>query len=411
MPPSVLPDSRSSLTKYIWLEDHYKLLRHIKNDTTVHKLKEKFPDEIVATAVKRYLTVSGAAVRRDKLIDLIQEEGSFTTRVKMVMYFVFLFRDPRYRSFICERIAIRDGLWDASAFRANSGPFFEGSGTTKAFTNLRQLLVQADLLHDRSFGTKPFPALSLWFPDAVETASAYITNAVAKQEFLSSPQSFLVKHGIHGLLNSTPAELNKIEVQITYEESADQLPIYAAQPARTASTSATALKAWAKTAPPKRSDLTPSEILNNPALLERANNQHFLLEKLVSDGCRAGGLHPQYNVHMDLIVETALGSILFEMKSCQIGSTRSQIRRAVSQVFEYSYIYRNRVKHTIQPCIVVERRPRGIDEWLIEYVEFLKVALVWKKDRSDELECSKRSLELLGPHITLLQQWIKASAL
>jgi len=112
MPPSVLPDSRSSLTKYIWLEDHYKLLQHIKKDTTVHKLKEKFPDEIVATAVKRYLTVSGAAVRRDKLIDLIQEEGSFTTRVKMVMYFVFLFRDPRYRSFICEKVAIREDRSD-----------------------------------------------------------------------------------------------------------------------------------------------------------------------------------------------------------------------------------------------------------------------------------------------------------
>jgi hypothetical protein len=328
----------------------------------------------------------------------------------MVMYFVFLFRDPRYRSFICDKVAIKDGRWDTGAFKANSGSFFEGSGTTKAFTNLRQLLVQADLLHDKLFEPKPFPELSLWFPDAVETASAYITNAVAKQEFLGSPQSFLVRYGIHGLLNSTPVELSKVEVQISYEESADQLPIYPAGPARGASGSATSLKAWAKTAPSKRSDLTPSEILNNPALLERANNQHFLLEKLVCEGCRADGLLPQYNIHIDLVVATPLGTILFEVKSCHIGSTRLQLRRAISQVLEYSYVYRDRVKQPIQPCIVVERRPREMDEWLIEYVEFLKVALVWKNDLSNELGCRQKSFDLLSPHIRRLEQWITASA-
>ena len=71
MASTVLPDSKSSLTKYIELEAHYKLLKHIKTDTTVDKLKERFDKDVVATACKRYLTVEGKLVRRDKLIDLV----------------------------------------------------------------------------------------------------------------------------------------------------------------------------------------------------------------------------------------------------------------------------------------------------------------------------------------------------
>jgi hypothetical protein len=77
MASTVPPDSPSSLTKYIELEAHYKLLKHIKNDTTVDKLKEQFDEDVVATARKRYFTVEGTLVRRDKLIDLVQEEGAF----------------------------------------------------------------------------------------------------------------------------------------------------------------------------------------------------------------------------------------------------------------------------------------------------------------------------------------------
>jgi hypothetical protein len=408
MASSVLPDSRSSLTKYIWLEDHYKLLKHIKNDTTVHKLKERFAENVVATACKRYLAVDGARVRRDKLIDLVHEEGAFTTRVKMVMYFVFLFRDPRYRAFICEKVATKDGRWDATGLKAETGSFFDGSGGTKAFTNLRQLLVQAALLQDLTFRIKQFPDLSLWFPDAVETSASYILNPVAKQEFLGSPQSFLVKHGLNGLLNATPAELNKVKVYITYEDSADQLPIY--PPKTYESPGSAGFKPWNKSSPPKRSDLLPAETLTNPALLERANNQHFLLEKMVSEGCTTNGHRPQYNIHIDLFVDTDAGTVLFEMKSCNVGSVRLQVRRAISQVFEYSYRYRDSLKSTVQRCIVVERKPRGPDNWLVQYVQFLGIALVWKKDSVSSLECSAQSLRMLVPFLGNVGAWISADS-
>ncbi len=66
-------------------------MRSIKNDTTLELLKAAFQDHLVVTARKRYLTEAGGTVRRDALIDLIQEEGKFTERVKMVMYFSLCF--------------------------------------------------------------------------------------------------------------------------------------------------------------------------------------------------------------------------------------------------------------------------------------------------------------------------------
>ncbi len=60
------------------------------------------------------MTVRNGIVRKDRLIDLIHEEGTFTERVKMVMYFLFLFRDARYRQFIYPQSKSRlCGSWSA----------------------------------------------------------------------------------------------------------------------------------------------------------------------------------------------------------------------------------------------------------------------------------------------------------
>lgn len=187
-------------------------------------------------------------------------------------------------------------------------------------------------------------------------------------------------------------------MQIGYEESADQLPVY--DPSNSGATpTSPGFKTWKKTSPPKKNSLLPADVLSNPALLERANGQHFLLEKMMTEACKNDGHTPKYNAHIDLCIESGAGTLLFEMKSCTISSTRSQIRRAVSQVFEYTYIYRGNLKPEVQRCIVVERKPRGADRWLIEYVEFLGVGLVWKRDNSEEFGCTKRTVKWLAPFL------------
>jgi hypothetical protein len=404
MAASPLPDSRSSLTKYIWLKAHYDVLRSIKSDTTLEALRANFDPDVVATARKRYLIEEDGLVRRDKLIDLIQEEGIFTLRVKMVMYFLFLFRDPRYRKFVCEKVAGTDGRWDASIFHSETGSSFRDVGGIKAFTNLRQLLVQAELLEEGSFAVKAFPALDLWLPDAIEIAAAHIPNQVARQAFLSSPQAFLIKYGLQGLLNTTAKQLAKVGMQSVYEESADQLPVYPPNNTEVAATSP-GFKTWKKSTPEKKKDLQPAEILSNPALLERANGQHFLLERMMAEMCKNDGHTPKFNAYIDLFIESDAGTVLFEMKSCTISSTRSQIRRAISQVFEYSYIYRDKLKPEVQKCIVVERKPRDNDRWLIKYVEFLGVGLVWKHDDTEKFGCTKRTAQWLAPFLSKAEKW------
>lgn len=403
MPENPLPDSRSSLTKYIWLKAHYDLLKSIRNDTTVEKLKTRFDEDVVATARKRYLTEEAGFVRRDKLVDLIHDEGSFTVRVKMVMYFLFLFRDARYRRFICEKVARKDGRWDAANFHSETGKSFSGVGGIKAFTNLRQLLVQAELLDDGSFTIRPFPALEFWFPNAIEIAASHIDDPIAQQAFLNSPQAFLIKYGLQGLLNASAKQLLKVDVRGLYEQSSDQLPVY---PGKSGIKTDGGFKTWKKKAPLKKDHLEPSDILTNPVLLERANSQHFLLEQMMAETCKNGGFDPQYNVHIDLFIQNGTGSLVFEMKSCTISSTRSQIRRAISQLFEYSYRYRNSLKPLVRRCVVVERKPRGNDEWLIEYVEFLEIGLVWKCDTSQKFGCKKQTGKWLEPFFSVAKEWI-----
>jgi hypothetical protein len=89
------------------------------------------------------------------------------------------------------------------------------------------------------------------------------------------------------------------------------------------------------------------------------------------------------NQHIDVLAENDHESIIFEMKSSGPGATRARIRRALSQLFEYRYLYRKslRAKHFL--CIVIERKPRGAQEWVIPYSASLGVGLIRKNDDSD----------------------------
>ena len=92
-----LPNFEASLSKYFRVEDHFALVASNFQDTPEAELRARFDTDLYVTARARYLIVKDGVVFRDKLIDFIHEEGKFTEQVKMVMYFLFMFRDPRYR--------------------------------------------------------------------------------------------------------------------------------------------------------------------------------------------------------------------------------------------------------------------------------------------------------------------------
>jgi hypothetical protein len=145
-----LPKFVSSLSKYIRVERYYDLVASISHDTPESALRARCDPDLYATAKQRYLIVTNGKVIRDKLVDFVHDEGAFTEPVQMVMYFLFMFRDPRYREFICKEVGKRDGKWDTSIFRDTSSEHFRKAGGRKAFTNLRQFLFQTGILDDRT---------------------------------------------------------------------------------------------------------------------------------------------------------------------------------------------------------------------------------------------------------------------
>jgi hypothetical protein len=171
-----LPQFVGSLSKYIRAEKYYELLSSIQHDIPESDLRAKFDPNLYATAKARYLLIENGIVRRDKLVDLIHDEGTFSERVKMVMYFLFMFRDPRYREFICNVVGQKNGKWDTRVFSDTRAEFFEHAGGRKAFTNLRQFLSQTGILDESSWAVR-MPDPAQWFPARVGVV-AYCQYAV-----------------------------------------------------------------------------------------------------------------------------------------------------------------------------------------------------------------------------------------
>ena len=387
-----LPQFEASLSKYFRVEDHFALVGSISHDTPEGELRSRFDTDLYVTARARYLIVKDKVVCRDKLIDLIHEEGKFTERVKMVMYFLFMFRDPRYRQFICTVLGGNHGKWDTSIFSDTQSEFFPHAGGRKAFTNLRQFLSQTGIIDEGSWRAH-MPDPSGWFPAAVQIASNSIDDVKTRKSFLASPHGFLIRYGINALLNITPEGLAQLEFGGTYEESDDLLP-QTELPETDTRVDIADFKSWNRVAPSKRKRGLQISTTDS-IVLERASSQHFLLEERISQLCRDQGLEPMTNRHVDLVVDSLDTSILFEMKSCGLAAVRGQLRRAISQLLEYRFLYRDNLRPEVIICAVVERKPQGRLTWLISYVESLGIGLIWKNDQDDKLNCSDATSKLL----------------
>lgn len=398
--PSHLPDYVSSLSKYHTLEGHYGILAQIHHDIPEAELRRQTDNsDLFVTAKQRYLTIRNGMVIRDRLIDLILEEGSLTERVRMIMYFLFLFRDSRYRDFICNEVGAKNGKWDTTVFEATHTSYFAEAGGHKAFTNLRRFLFHVGVLKEKPLAVH-FPPLQTWFPAAVEIAASSISDESVRRDFLRNPLAFLVRHNLNALVNATPRELAQLDLG-SAEEPDDLLPTMDMPKSGEADVSD--FHDWNRKPPAHDKKKDPASYKNDPAALERANTQHYRLEKAIASLCKELGAKVQTNRNVDLLADFDKASILFEMKSCTPWSVRGQIRRAISQVLEYGYAYRKRLKDRVQSCIVVERRPRGRSEWLIGYLTHLKIGLIWKNDHNDKMNCSDFTKSTLGALIPKLR--------
>lgn len=118
---------------------------------------------------------------------------------------------------------------------------------------------------------------------------------------------------------------------------------------------------------PSPSPLTGTGVHANPehtrVLREKANRSHARIVNLLSSTAKAQGYDPTDNEYIDLCLRAV--PLIIEVKSCNDGNMLSQIRRGVSQLYEYRF--RSGI-HDAQLCLALEQEPSGQEAWLVRYL-------------------------------------------
>jgi hypothetical protein len=95
-----------------------------------------------------------------------------------------------------------------------------------------------------------------------------------------------------------------------------------------------------------------------------ANRTHEGMVNHLAHELRKRGYEPQYNTFIDLFCSRERDAIIFEVKSISAENWLSQIRFAVSQLYEYRYIHELK---QAKLCLVLSSPPP--EQWIISYLE------------------------------------------
>lgn len=115
---------------------------------------------------------------------------------------------------------------------------------------------------------------------------------------------------------------------------------------------------------------------------EKANREHARILALIASNLRAMGHKPFENTFIDLFVEVGHEGYIFEVKSSNQNNYLSQIRKAISQLYEYRYRSGKLHAHL---CLVLQHKPSH--NWVLDYLLSDREILVcWLVDNL-RLEC------------------------
>jgi hypothetical protein len=127
---------------------------------------------------------------------------------------------------------------------------------------------------------------------------------------------------------------------------------------------------------------------------ERATTSHETLVKLMAERLRQRGAMPKANRYIDLSARWEDADYLFEMKSTTKDNPHAQIRRGLSQLYEYRYIQNVREAKLV---LVIENPLPRENRWMENYlINDRGVLLVW--DGNEKFNCSpeiRKQLEFL----------------
>ncbi|MCU0433342.1 MAG: hypothetical protein MUC87_07820 [Bacteroidia bacterium] len=132
-------------------------------------------------------------------------------------------------------------------------------------------------------------------------------------------------------------------------------------------------------------------IYKNQAKLDRANQTHTQLVNLVAEKIRMAGGIPKSNQFID-VAATLEQDFIFEMKSTTEKNVKAQIRKGISQLYEYRYLEN---KPHANLVLVVEKPLINDNNWMIDYLEVDRnIHIIW--DGDGNLYGTERTRELLG---------------
>lgn len=117
---------------------------------------------------------------------------------------------------------------------------------------------------------------------------------------------------------------------------------------------------------------------------ERANRMHQVLTNLVASCIRDAGAIPRCNNLIDLAATINDTPFIFEVKSTNKKNTRSQVRRGVSQLYEYRYL---QSAPKAQLVLVIENPLAKNMSWITDYLlHDRQILLAWDGDKK-HLHC------------------------
>ncbi len=110
---------------------------------------------------------------------------------------------------------------------------------------------------------------------------------------------------------------------------------------------------------------------------QRRNLEHKILVEKIDKVLRLIGAIPMENEHIDVYAEIpADGAFIFEVKSGG-ENILDQVRKGLSQLYEYRFRYKNLLKPDLHLCMVLPSEPMEIP-WIIEYLcNDRKICLCW----------------------------------
>ncbi len=127
---------------------------------------------------------------------------------------------------------------------------------------------------------------------------------------------------------------------------------------------------------------------------DRANSAHEKLVNLVADRIKRANSIPKSNPLVDLAARVGTERYIFEMKSTTDGNARSQIRRGVSQLYEYRYLQN---LPDAKLVLVIENPLSSNLDWYKDYLfKDREILMIW--DGDNKLHCPsivKKSLYFL----------------